>query len=617
VLLEPGGDHVEVTAVPGAGKTHLLMNTLGKLIIRGVDPAEILVLGFANETVRVLNDRRQRLLKTKTRELGASARTNVMAVDIRTMHSIGAKILHSGQASFLLGGQDLQASLVERSLLAIAERVRSRKYMPNFPEKARQARLEAIEALLTAPVLRSSVVDLLNRQRASGREISESIAADSPLSEHRRWLWRLAEVYAELMNKGKSLDFPALLERCTEWLARTKTNFRCVLVDEYQDCSPAQVQLIGALAKNGARIAVFGDPCQAIYGFNGAHYTRLTDVFQRVQTLRMNVSRRLTHQVAALLNALMGHEGDAQIVGSRSGAVPTLVFSDSFTEECERVASHIAGLIATGVQADQIAVLARTNLQLNDVEAALLRHGMGSARRGLVSEHPHVERVLSLVKLIKRRASTKSTVTAVDVESCWQADPPQLAQIQRGLPVLRRCLKKALDEANPAAPQPIGSLYQLCADAYVNITSAEGSTRKVQRAWRTEVNTEITQFAPLAAQHKSAAAMVAALRATSANSITTSTINSAKGREWQHVLIVGVTEGYLPIYHVKDGDEQGIEEERRLFYVAASRPMETLTLFHCPRPHGRTRATFDKLSRFAQSPAVQEHLELQESTRAL
>lgn len=99
-----------------------------------------------------------------------------------------------------------------------------------------------------------------------------------------------------------------------------------------------------------------------------------------------------------------------------------------------------------------------------------------------------------------------------------------------------------------------------------------------------------------------------AVRAIEAKGVVTGTIHSAKGGEWDHVQIVGVTDGLLPLYLARN-DQRSLSEERNLLYVAITRARETVQLYHAPANHARSRQRFEAMSRFLDEPAVQKTLQ--------
>lgn len=140
--------------------------------------------------------------------------------------------------------------------------------------------------------------------------------------------------------------------------------------------------------------------------------------------------------------------------------------------------------------------------------------------------------------------------------------------------------------------------YRLCAVIYLRLL---GGIRK-----NPELLAEVNRFEPFSRMHENATAMFHAVKEMDANCVVTSTIHAAKGQEWDHVLLVGVTDGLLPIYHAKD--EQSLAEERNLLYVAITRARETVRLYHAPTPHARSRRQFDELCQFINTPAVKRSL---------
>ena len=100
-----------------------------------------------------------------------------------------------------------------------------------------------------------------------------------------------------------------------------------------------------------------------------------------------------------------------------------------------------------------------------------------------------------------------------------------------------------------------------------------------------------------------------ALRAMPKETIVTGTIHAAKGLEWEHVFIVGATDGYLPLYHARDKAQLG--EERNLLYVAVTRAREAVRLYHAPCKHAKSRQRFESPSTFLTKAAVRETLQVE------
>lgn len=118
----------------------------------------------------------------------------------------------------------------------------------------------------------------------------------------------------------------------------------------------------------------------------------------------------------------------------------------------------------------------------------------------------------------------------------------------------------------------------------------------------TEVHHDLNRWAPICRNHACAAAMLRAIKQSDKPVIQTTTIHAAKGREWDHVFVVGVADGQLPLYLAKG--TKMLAEERRLLYVAVTRARESLRLYFAPVDHARSQQRFEKRSRFLRPPSV-------------
>jgi DNA helicase-2/ATP-dependent DNA helicase PcrA len=139
--------------------------------------------------------------------------------------------------------------------------------------------------------------------------------------------------------------------------------------------------------------------------------------------------------------------------------------------------------------------------------------------------------------------------------------------------------------------------YRVCGRAYVWLQrKPEGANREVQ--W------DVNRWEPFCRQFASAVQMRDAIRQLKRDAVTTSTIHMAKGGEWQHVLIVGATDGLLPLFNSQTDD--ALHDERKLLYVAITRAQQRVCLYHAPTNHARSCQMFEEASRFLTDPAVRQ-----------
>ena len=139
--------------------------------------------------------------------------------------------------------------------------------------------------------------------------------------------------------------------------------------------------------------------------------------------------------------------------------------------------------------------------------------------------------------------------------------------------------------------------YRLCAKIYLRLM---GGIRNDP-----ELLADVNRWETMCVDYTNAQAMRTAIRDMNANAVTTGTIHSAKGGEWDHVLVVGATDGLLPLYLSRD-DKNVIGEERNLLYVAITRARNSVKLYHAPTNHARSRQRFENVSRFLDTPSTRK-----------
>ncbi|HVX20264.1 MAG TPA: ATP-dependent helicase [Acidimicrobiales bacterium] len=188
--------------------------------------------------------------------------------------------------------------------------------------------------------------------------------------------------YEEARNRRRAVDLDDLLWRAADVLAddpayaaAVRWRERHLFVDELQDVNAAQFRLLRLLAGDDPDLFVVGDPNQSVYGWNGADpalLDRVPEVFRRTRLLRLDQNHRCSPQVVAVAAAALGAGGpDAPTSSRADGAVPRVVALDTDVQEAAWVARQAWLAHRPGRRWDQVAVLARTNSQLQLVADAL------------------------------------------------------------------------------------------------------------------------------------------------------------------------------------------------------------------------------------------------------
>lgn len=371
---------------------------------------------------------------------------------------------------------------------------------------------------------------------------------------------RLLEIYEEVKTDRGVLDFEdvllltaGILEEHPQVRETVRAQYRHFVVDEYQDVNALQQRLLELWLGDRRDVCVVGDPSQTIYSFTGAspqHLIRFPERFTGTTVVRLVRDYRSTPQVVDLANRLLSRAGRAglpasarvELVAQRPpGPVPSLTAHDDDVAEAVGVAARVAELTASGVRPAQIAVLYRTNSQSAQAEQALADAGVPYLVRGGERFFARKE-VRDAVLLLRGAARSGGSSGALPEETRavlagagWSEHPPSGGGAVRDRWESLQALAALADEL--AAARPRAGLADLVAELE-------------ERA---------------AAQH-----------APAVDGVTLASLHAAKGLEWDAVLIIGLSDGLVPI-SLAEGWE-AVEEERRLLYVGITRAREHLHL---------------------------------------
>ena len=397
---------------------------------------------------------------------------------------------------------------------------------------------------------------------AEGREVS---AVDATT------VGRIYARYEQFKSDRGVIDFDDVL-LCTVALlcdhddvrAQVRRTYRHLVVDEYQDVSPLQQKLLELWLTDRPDLCVVGDAAQTIHSFAGARSSYLTRFAVRhpeAEIIRLVRDYRSTAQVVELANRVLHARGTADgvrlVAQGGSGPQPRFTQAATETDEAAQVADWLAGLIADGVPASELAVLYRIHAQSPAYEAALSRAGVPFSLRASEGffQRPEVRTAIVALKgqLAAEPDDVVTAVRGVLAGQGWTAEPPS---------------------GQGQARERWESLAAL-------LGLAEAHTAEHAEATLAELLAEIDERAR-------------AEDAPSGAGVTLSTLHAAKGLEWEGVALVGVQEGTLP-FALAQSPEQ-IAEERRLLYVGITRAKRHLWVSWANSRNGG--GTHRKASRF-------------------
>lgn len=385
----------------------------------------------------------------------------------------------------------------------------------------------------------------------------------------------LMRAYEKVKDERRQLDFEDVLLACAGMLeseprvaAAVHEQYRHLTVDEFQDVSPVQHRLLELWLGDRHDICVVGDPSQTIYSFAGADPRYLLDFADRhedAQVVRLERNYRSDPGILTVANALMHGRPGALTLSSATapdatsgGVAPVATAYPDDAAEADGVAGTVAAQIAAGVSPDDIAVLYRANAQSAPLLAALAARGIAASVLGgrRFFDLPEVRQAVMALRGASVAPVETTFLAAVrDVLRSLglSDDPPPAGGALRDAWEARAAVLRLAEEA------PEG-------------TTLRGFTDELMARGRD--------------QHEPA------LR-----TVTLATLHAAKGLEWDHVHLVGLSEGLLPISYASTPAE--IDEERRLAYVGITRAGRTLSLswseqvgspgHGAPRPRQRSR----------------------------
>ncbi|MFB7891532.1 ATP-dependent helicase [Microbacterium sp. NPDC056044] len=365
----------------------------------------------------------------------------------------------------------------------------------------------------------------------------------------------LQHAYEKLKDERRQLDFEDVLLACAGMLEAepqvakaVREQYRHFTVDEFQDVSPLQNRLLELWLGDRRDLCVVGDASQTIYSFAGADAAYLLDFpsrYEGARVVRLETNYRSDAPILAVANELMrGRPGalhlappDDRDTGADAAPIPTVTAFEDDRDEARAIAARISAQIADGADPRHIAVLYRAHAQSAELVAALSDAGIATTVLGgrRFFDMPEVRQAV-----MELRAASVAPIESGFVETVRDIlrsrgltdEPPEAGGALRDAWEARAALLRLAQEA------PDGTTLRAFADELTARAKAHD-----EPAMRT---------------------------------VTLATLHAAKGLEWDHVHLVGVAEGLLPISYATTFEE--VDEERRLAYVGITRAGRTLSL---------------------------------------
>ncbi|MGH2752176.1 MAG: ATP-dependent helicase [Actinomycetota bacterium] len=598
--VQHGDGPLLVIAGAGTGKTKTLAARVAHLIERGAAPERILLLTFTRRAA-------QEMLRRAGRLTGAGRAGRVWG---GTFHSVGNRLLRTfGHAlglppNFTVMDQPDAADLMNllRNELELGH---GRK---RFPRK------ETLAAIYSRTVnSRIRLSEVLEEEYPWCKDEAEGVAA-------------IFTSYTTRKREQAVLDFDDLLLYWHALLVHTDAHdqvaalFDHVLVDEYQDTNGVQADILRAMRSNNTNIMAVGDDAQSIYSFRSATVRNILDFpkhFSGTTVVKLEENYRSTQPILDVSNAVIAsarRRYEKELWSRRNGGTtPRLVTCLDEAQQTDEVCKQVLEARERGVTLKEQAVLFRTGHHSAHLEIELTRRNIPFVKFGGLKfvEAAHVKDVVALLRILENPHDELAWFRVLQlIEGVGPATASRImehVEVRRssGSTPERSPLARFMEEP-PSIPKPGADEVTALAEAFAACTQEEmAPALQVERLrrWcepvfvRVYDNSaarvaDLVQLERIAAGYHARGRFIGDLALDPPSStgdlagaplldedyLNLSTIHSAKGCEWDIVYVIHAADGMMPS-DMATGDDEEIEEERRLFYVALTRAKNDLSVY--------------------------------------
>lgn len=588
-----------IIAGAGSGKTRVITYRIAHMLDMGIPQSQILALTFTNKAAKEMSDRVKELTQKKLQNLTVS-----------TFHAFGVKILRSD-----------------------IERLGYRENFSIYDETDRTALIKECgrELKFSPDALDIYKISTLFSNIKTGRKNWETA------NDMYRQLY---ESYQEGLKLYNAVDFDDLIvlpiklfKEHPDILAKYKERYKYIMVDEFQDTSHQQYELMHLLADKN--VAVVGDDDQSIYSWRGADYQNIIN-FEKdfdVQEIRLEQNYRSTETILEAANGVISHNTnrkDKKLWSGNGGGKPIEIFMpENETDEANFIAESIQGIaMEDSRKYDEFGVLIRANTQSRFIEEAFLQANIPYTMSGGTSffERKEIKDVISYLRVIAnhdddinllriintpRRGIGRATIQLINDEAnklgstLWTAiqsllqaqDSPASETLKEDLQefvnIIENNRQKLISGRGLASKvrtlvEEINYKDHLVTEYSKNEKAVRFKLMNIEsllnsmETWENDPD----NFNPSLFTYLNRITLLSRDDGNDENDkgkVNLMTIHASKGLEFPVVFIAGAEEGLIP--HARSVDDNGgnVEEERRLFYVAITRARDKLLISSCQK----------------------------------
>ncbi len=592
-----------VLAGAGSGKTRVLTTRIAHLILDlGIDPSNILAITFTNKAAKEMKDR----VISMIGNIGYGCQ-------ISTFHSFGLSIIRDNYEKL---GMDKNFTILDSddSNTIIKKICKDKDLDPKiYNPKMIRGKISGAKNELMSPV---------EYEKYAFSDIEEKVV-------------EVYTRYEEKLRISNSLDFDDLLmmpiklfEENPDILKKYQEKFKYILIDEYQDTNKAQYILTKMISAKYKNICVVGDNDQSIYAFRGADYKNILNFekdYKDALVILLEENYRSTSNILNTANSIIKNNKDRKDkkLWTSNGEGEKVKYHKALDEkdEASYVVDDIKKLLNSGVSRNNIAVLYRTNAQSRNIEDVLLKENIPYKVVGsfYFYKRKEIKDLISYLKLIynpnddisltrvinvpKRGIGLKTIENISDISILNQTSMYEAITSGKELLFKNTIEKIRKEEENLSLTELIDYILdetgmrlelesEKSLEADIRLENLE-EFKTITKHF--EENNGIVSLGDFLEE----ISLVADIEEHKDNTdvITLMTVHSAKGLEFDYVYLVGMEEGIFP-HNNSFADNAGLEEERRLCYVAITRAKKRLTLVNARKRTIFGQESYNVPSRF-------------------
>lgn len=604
-----------VIAGAGSGKTKVLTHKIAYLISeKYVKPWNIIAITFTNKAANEMKERIQKIIGDAANDLWMG-----------TFHSICVKILRKYidrigfDHSFLIFDTSDQKTLIKECLKD----------------------LKVDDKLFTDRAVLSEISNGKN-EMLEPKDYKTKYAGDFK----RETIGNIYELYQQRLKENNALDFDDIINYTIKILTENPDvleyyteKFKYVLVDEYQDTNKAQFMLVSILASKYGNITVVGDNDQGIYSFRGADITNILNFekdFPGTKIIKLEQNYRCTGNILKAANAVIKHNENKYEkklwTANDEGELPSIYQSEDEYDEASYVVKQINHLKTEEYyKYSDFVVLYRMNSQSRAIEDILRREDIPYKIVGGLKfyERKEIKDIIAYLRLIYNTSDNISLKRIINEpkRGIGKTSLDNIQQIseQNGISmyeVIKNAEQFGLNRVKANADDFINLIEELrtkqnelsISELIKETLNKSGYTKALELENSVEAESRIQnleEFLTVAIEFEEEFAdntleeFLENITLSSdidnvedaENSVTLMTLHSAKGLEFPTVFLVGLEEGIFPGYK-SIGEENALQEERRLFYVGITRAKEHLFLTCAKRRTIFGSTSYNAISRF-------------------